>query len=489
MKKRRELLWLSASTAALLVFSFTAGYGLRQLYALARSGSAGGQWPAAQRWTASLRQLASRAGPTTEPDMGPPQLYAEVLDRLRTLYVDKLPDNTLLSYSSVEQMLSNLQDPSTRLLMPGEAAAYKAAEEGKFAGLGAVLTVRRSASTDRQSNERDITVVTPLPGGAAEAAHLLPGDRITEMDGHWIAPVHLWYREMAMFTDRYSRGESVWHRDADGGDDPDGGARPKATPDQRKQAEEAADKFANRWKASTDMQSVLELLTTQATGEHTITIERAGEPKPRQVKVTLGALQVPPVAKRLLPGNIGHLQLRQISHEAVAAVAGALKELHEAGATSLVLDLRRSPGGSLEAAEQIAGLFVPSGSAGTLQVRDEKRKILERALSIKPAESAPMFTSLAVLVDGGTAGSAEVLAAALRDHGAAKLFGSTTFGDGTEQTILPLDNGAAVSITSGKFLTLKHLEFDGKGLKPDVAIPAGPGLDRQLEQAVKSLRA
>jgi len=235
---------------------------------------------------------------------------------------------------------------------------------------------------------------------------------------------------------------------------------------------------------------VLEMLMTQTSGEHTLTVERPGDPKPRQVKVTFGTLKVPPVSKRLLPGNIGHVQVRQLSPDTVAAVATALKELHEGGAQSLVLDLRHSPGGSLEAAEQIAGLFVPSGPVGILQVRDDKRKIVDRQLAVKPPSAAvPKFAAVAVLVDGGTAGSSEVLAAALRDHGVAKLYGSTTFGDGTEQTIMPLENGAAVSITSGKFLTPKRADFDGKGLKPDFAIPAGPGLDKQLEQAVKSLRA
>jgi len=202
MKKRRELLWLSASTAALLVFSFTAGFGLRELYALA-SGRSGPQWQASQQVNALYRRFASRAGAGAEPDMGPPQLYAEVLDRLRTLYVDKLPENTTLSYSSIEQMLASLYDPNTRLLMPGEAAAMKAEEEGNFNGLGAVLTVKRSTPAERTSTERDVTVVAPLPGSAAEAAHLLPGDRITELDGHWIAPMHLWTREMAFLTDRY----------------------------------------------------------------------------------------------------------------------------------------------------------------------------------------------------------------------------------------------------------------------------------------------
>src|SRR5947208_16533772 len=104
MKKRTELLWLSASTAALLVFSFTAGYGLRALYALARGGA--GVPLRAGAASAGWRLFASRAGVGADPDMGPPQLYAEVLDRLRTLYVDKLPENTLLGYSSIEPMLS-----------------------------------------------------------------------------------------------------------------------------------------------------------------------------------------------------------------------------------------------------------------------------------------------------------------------------------------------------------------------------------------------
>jgi carboxyl-terminal processing protease len=281
----------------------------------------------------------------------------------------------------------------------------------------------------------------------------------------------------------------VWQRDQDLGADPDGEDK-QATQEQRKQAQEAAEKIRNRWRNSTDVQSALEVLLTEASGEHTLTIERTGEPKPRQVKVTFGKIQVQSVSKRLLPGNIGHVQLRQITAETVTELLEALKELREGGAQSLVLDLRRSPGGSLEATQQIAGLFYSTGSVGTLQVRDERRKLSERPLPVKSTGSGvPKFGHVAVLVDGGTAGSAEVLAAALHDNGVAKLYGSTTFGDGTEQTVLPLDNGAAVSITSGKFFTPKRADFDGKGLKPDVAIPAGPGLDRQLEQAVKSLRA
>jgi C-terminal peptidase prc len=488
MKKRRELFWLSASTAALLVFSFTAGYGLRELYALARTGGASPPLRAAA--TAGWHMFASRAGIGADPVMGPPQLYAEVLDRLRTLYVDKLPENTLLSYSSIEQMLASRDDPNTRLLLPDEAAALKQEEDGHYSGIGAVLTVKRYPSPDHQTFEQDLTVVTPLPGSPAESAHLLPGDRITELDGRWIAPVHLWTREMRFFTDHYGAADQGWQRDQESGADPQD-ARPQATPAQRKEAEDAQAKLADRWRSSTDVASALELLETAASGEHTLTIERAAEPKPHEVKVTCGTVEVAPVSKpRILPGNIGQIQIRQISPAAVAALATGLKELHDGGAQSLVLDLRHSPGGSIEAAQQIAGLFVPSGPLTILQERDTKRKLVEKPLAIMPpATPAPKFASVAVLVDRGTAGSAEVLAAALRDHEVAKLFGSSTFGDGTEQVIMPLDNGAAVSITCAKFLTPKRVDFDGKGLKPDVLVPAAPGLDRQLEQAVKSLRA
>ncbi len=489
MKKRRELLWLGASTTALLVFSFTAGYGLRELWALARGGSAGPSLRAGAA-TAGWRWIASRTGVGSDPDWGPPQLYSEVLDRLRTLYVDKLPDNTLMSYSSIEQMLATLDDPNTRLLLPDQASALKAEEDGQYAGLGAVLTVKKYPTPDRQAVEQDVTVVTPLPGSPAETAHLLPGDRITELDGHWIAPMHLWSREMRFYTDHYTLADGGWERDQDGGADPDAG-RPQTTPEQRKAAQEEQAKQDNRLRTSTDVQSALELLMTADSGEHTLTVERSGEPKPHEVKITFGTVQVAPVPKpRILPGNIGEVQIRQISPATVTALNEALKQLHDAGAQSLVLDLRHSPGGSLDATREIAGLFVPSGDLTLLQQRDAKRKLIEKPVAIKPpATPAPKFSSIAILVDRGTAGSAEVLAAALRDHGVAKLFGSSTFGDGTEQTVMPLDNGAAVSITTAKFFTPKHLDFDGKGLKPDVVVPEAPGLDRQLEQAVKSLRA
>src|SRR5262249_59670114 len=79
--------------------------------------------------------------------------------------------------------------------------------------------------------------------------------------------------------------------------------------------------------------------------------------------------------------------------------------------------------------------------------------------------------AISVLVDGGTAGSSEVLAAALHDTLSARLVGSQTFGDGTEQQVVPLPNGAAISITHAQMLSPKGTVIEGKGLKPDYPAP------------------
>jgi carboxyl-terminal processing protease len=92
-------------------------------------------------------------------------------------------------------------------------------------------------------------------------------------------------------------------------------------------------------------------------------------------------------------------------------------------------------------------------------------------------------------VDRGTAGASEALAVALKEAGLAKLIGEQTFGDGTEQTLFPLDNGAALCVTTAKMLSPKEVDYDGKGLKPDVVVPAVAGADRPLEQALRAVRA
>ena len=160
------------------------------------------------------------------------------------------------------------------------------------------------------------------------------------------------------------------------------------------------------------------------------------------------------------------------------AVAGFSKQ----GVRNLVVDLRQSAGGSREAARDVAGSLLGDVKFAVLKERDPDRKLVERALMARGGQAAVKPAAVSVLVDGGTAGVSELLAAALRDHAGAKLIGTGTFGDGTEQELVRLENGAGVSITRAKMLTSKGVDFDGKGLQPDVT-PTGDA----LEVAVKAL--
>jgi carboxyl-terminal processing protease len=489
MIRKKQALLLGASTLALMSFAFTAGYGLRELAVLAQG--APSRWvftsgPGAPR---SLGLIASRNGAAAgnERDLGAGQVFYEVLDQLQQQSVEKLPPDTVLATGAVDAMLDRLNDVNTRFLEPDEAAALKSMRTGVFPGLGAVLAIRRTTKSDG-SAERNITVVTPMPGSPAEKAGLQPGDRITEIDGRWIAPARLSPRVLNRITEEVGPyftpqpGKDLVPKDDE--------ERPKPTVDEEKQRKEAAETERKKWRNSTDLASVLRQLTVQTSGKHTLTVERAGEEKPRTVSVTLAHTEVPPVTSRMQGDGVAYIRLNQVSAAAAQAFGTALTELQGKGARSLILDLRRSPGGTLVHAQEIAGRLMSTGNLAIVQRRNGARKPVKQPLAVKPAAKPSRFRSIVVLVDRGTAGASEALAAGLRDSGTAKLIGEQTFGDGTEQTLFPLDNGAALSITTAKMLSPKEIDYDGKGLKPDVAVPAtGAGEDRPLEQALRAVRA
>jgi C-terminal peptidase prc len=392
----------------------------------------------------------------------------------------------MLATGAVDAMLDRLNDVNSRFVEPDEAAALKSMRTGVFPGMGAVLTIRRTVKSDGTA-ERNVTVVAPMPGSPAEKAGLLPGDRITEIDGRWIAPTRLSPRVLHRITEDVG----PYFTPQPGKDDvpKDDEERPKPSVDEEKQRKDAAEAERKKWRNSTDVASVLRQLTVQTSGRHTLTIERAGEAKPRTVTVTLARTEVTPVMAKMQGDGVGYLRLSQISAPAVQQFGTALADLKSKGARSLILDLRRSPGGTLAQAQEIAGRLMASGNLAIVQRRNGGRKLVKQPLTVKSTAQRTRFQSIAVLVDRGTAGASEALAVALREAGLAKLIGEQTFGDGTEQTLFPLDNGAALALTTAKVFSPKDLDYDGKGLKPDVAVPATPGADKTLEQALRALRA
>lgn len=181
------------------------------------------------------------------------------------------------------------------------------------------------------------------------------------------------------------------------------------------------------------------------------------------VTLTCTDYEEPNVTTELDNDSVGYIKLAQITSNADALVAQAISDLAAQGATSFVLDLRDNPGGYLTQAVDIASLFVRSGTAVQIQSSDQ---VSSRTVSGSPVTDAPVV----VLVNGNTAATAEVLAAALSGNNRATVVGTTTMGKGSVQSVTELSFGGALRYTSAYYLTPEGYAIDGAGITPDVEV-------------------
>ncbi|MDO4442618.1 MAG: S41 family peptidase [Slackia sp.] len=161
--------------------------------------------------------------------------------------------------------------------------------------------------------------------------------------------------------------------------------------------------------------------------------------------------------------SVGYIALKQFTQNSDALVRQAVEDLASEGATSFVLDLRDNPGGYLTKAVDVASLFIRSGVVVEIDTLDAKTT---KQVSGDAATDAP----LVVLVNGNTAGAAEVLAAALHDTGRATLAGTTTMGKGSVQVTKPLSFGGALRYTAARYVSPNGYLIDNAGVVPDVTV-------------------
>lgn len=182
-----------------------------------------------------------------------------------------------------------------------------------------------------------------------------------------------------------------------------------------------------------------------------ITVERAADKRVQTVEITRDVVPQPsiPDAYILKPG-VGYVDMtRGFNYSTTEELLDALQTLRSKGATSLVLDLRNNPGGFLDQAIQVAEVFLPYGELiltqkGRNGLRDNTFKSRNRA-----ADRIP----LVILVNENTASASEIVAGAMQDHDRALIVGQTSFGKGLVQSIIPLDYGAGLTLTSAKYYT------------------------------------
>ncbi len=176
---------------------------------------------------------------------------------------------------------------------------------------------------------------------------------------------------------------------------------------------------------------------------------------------------------RMMEGGIGYVRITEFSEPTARTLRTALEKLVSQNMNALVLDLRNNPGGLLTSAIQVSELFLKKG---TLIVSTRGRGGIPRQ---DPAYAGgdlhyPDFP-MVILINGGSASAAEIVAGALHDNRRAVLVGETTFGKGSVQNILQIENGSALRLTTARYYTPSGQSIHEKGIEPDIVVPVPPG--------------
>ena len=201
-----------------------------------------------------------------------------------------------------------------------------------------------------------------------------------------------------------------------------------------------------------------------------LTIEREGLEKPLVFTLKRDIIKIQSVRSKLLEGNVGYVRLSQFQEATVDDLSTELEKLVSKNIQGLILDLRNNPGGLLTAAVGVSEQFLESGRlVVSIQGRNGKKDEY-RARANSKNYQYPMI----VLVNHGSASASEIVAAAMQDWGKAVVIGTTTFGKGSVQTILPLSDGSGLRLTTAKYFTPNGKSIHSIGVQPDIVIDPKP---------------
>lgn len=394
---------------------------------------------------------------TAKGDAKYKDLVNSVLKLVQAHYVEKITaeEETKMARGAVQGMLDAIEDPDTRFVDPKETRLLDDAAAGRFHGLGAILALRREKSGEEEIQR--LVVVAPMPGSPAEKAGLQPGDTIVEIGGKWVIAYDPGFDKL---------NKQIQNQDID-----------RLT--YKKGWEAAQEKL----KHGVSIADALDELTTKTSGKTTIKVERAGVKDPLDISLEYRDTIVSPVSSRMLDKNIGYIRIAQFNEKAAKEFPAEIGKMRNAGAKALILDLRNSPGGLLTTATGVTSHFTGGGTLAIVREQTGRR-------TIRVPKTKAISIPVTVVMNGGTASVAELVAATLRESGVATLVGTKTFGDGLVQTPLVLKDKSAALVTTGKMLTPKGFDFTGVGIKPDKEVQPGHAkVDVQLAEAQKLLQS
>lgn len=324
--------------------------------------------------------------------------FVEVMERIRSAYVEPIDDKTLLE-NAIKGMLSNL-DPHSAYLTADSFQELQESTSGEFGGLG----IEVGMEDDR------LGVISPIDDTPAFAAGIEAGDLILKIDG------------------QLTKGMSLL---------------------------QAVEKL--RGKPGTDV---------------TLTIGREHQ-APFDVKLKRAIIKTRSVRSLLLDDDYGLIRISQFQNNTGKEVGKALKQLEKENGkplSGLVLDLRNNPGGVLQAAAEVADHFLDSGIIVYTEGRIPNSQM---RFTAGPQLGLSSKIPLVVLINGGSASASEIVAGALQDHKRAVVLGTNSFGKGSVQTILPLNDERGVKLTTALYFTPSGRSIQAQGIEPDILVERG----------------
>jgi carboxyl-terminal processing protease len=196
-----------------------------------------------------------------------------------------------------------------------------------------------------------------------------------------------------------------------------------------------------------------------------LTIQRDGANDPLQFTLVRDTIKIESVKSKVLD-NIGYVKLTQFQEATGRDLGRVLRQFKDQKVQSTILDLRNNPGGLLTAAVEVSEQFLPNGKLVVYTKGRESKKDEWFAKGKDQMDDSPMI----ILVNEGSASASEIVAGALQDYGRAVIVGTTSFGKGSVQTILPLGDGSGLRLTTAKYYTPKGRSIQSTGITPDIVV-------------------
>jgi carboxyl-terminal processing protease len=200
-----------------------------------------------------------------------------------------------------------------------------------------------------------------------------------------------------------------------------------------------------------------------------LTIQREGTPDSLQFTLIRDTIKIESVKSKVLD-NIGYVRLTQFQESTGRDLGKVLKQFKDQKLQSTILDLRNNPGGLLTASVEVSEQFLPGGKLVVYTKGRESKKDEWIAKGKDQMDDSPMI----ILINEGSASASEIVAGALQDYGRAVIVGTTSFGKGSVQTILPLGDGSGLRLTTAKYYTPKGRSIQTTGITPDIVVKAQP---------------